>query len=326
MSKLVYLLALILLLTFFLSVYFSFSPYSPPSPTIQEEEKNLSEQSFSYKISNYSIEKFETNVSYPLLFQNIRWNHMPLKVFIDEESCKNLTPFYSQNIQDFKEAMKIWEEKTNNLISFTEVLNREEADIIVEWFKSLNESKEGKIVGEGGPTVIDTGLFNLTIRGEVHLVPSSVSCKNVNRALHELGHVLGLAHTNDRNDIMYPYESCITKISEKAIEALKELYKLKPKPDLYFVNASASRFGKNLRVEFMVKNRGLLTSSYTSVLLSIDSEKIKHFSITDLKPGDAYYLQVSVKIYKNFDKVKLIIDSENLIDELNEENNLAILE
>jgi len=287
---------------------------------------NESEGTTNFTASNFSKpEKISVNTSYPLLFQNIRWNHMPLKVYLDRESGRDISWFGEDDLNDFRSATRIWEEKTDRTVSFVETNNREEADIIVEWVRKLNVTRGIKIVGEGGPSVIDTGLFNLTIAGEIYLVPSDVSCRNVNRGLHELGHVLGLDHTDDREDIMYPYESCLLVITEGAIKTIKELYRIEPKPDLYFLNASAIKTGRYLNLEFVVKNQGLLNSTSTSVLFKIDNYSIDSFSILSLSPGEAYILRKTTRSPISFNLIELLVDPENLVDELNEDNNEIIL-
>ena len=315
MAKTFYLLFMLSLAVIFLAAYllnvadYLYVPF---------ENRNFT-SSFYSNLIHYA------NTSYPLLFSNIRWNHMPLKVYIDLESAAGLIRFSQEDVNDFRTAMINWEDETDGTISFIETGDEENADITIEWARRLDDVGSIKTVGEGGPVVVNTGLFNLTVAGKITLVPGDASCKNVNIGMHELGHVLGLDHTDDPEDVMYPFESCSVKISAVAIQTIKELYEVQPNPDLLFVNATATRSGAIVNLETVIKNQGILNSTNTSILLKVDDTEIEGIPLRPIPPGGSLIFRQAFRIYKKFDIMTLAIDPDGLIEELDKSNNQITL-
>jgi|GEM_PF-834069 len=285
--------------------------------------ENVSEANFE-NFTSSELKNIESSTLAPLLYANIRWNHMPLKVYLNVSSGLDLPQFTLSNLESVREAMQKWENSTNKIVSFVEVTNAEESDIVVNWVKTF-EMGGRKILGEGGPVVRDTGLFNLTVRGEVYLLTQKVKCLDVVTATHELGHTLGFDHSNNPEDIMYPTASCSQRITEAEVRTLSELYKIEPKPELYFLNASASKPGKYLNLEFAVKNSGLIDSSPTSVSLVLDNKTVKSFNIPKLEPGETVVIRISNILIPSFNTFQLFVDLENYNNEIYEENNYVTL-
>ncbi|MEM5834806.1 MAG: matrixin family metalloprotease [Candidatus Aenigmatarchaeota archaeon] len=320
MAKWLILLVLILILSYlFLELLKSFQGFEWFCINCE----NISEAVFeNFTFSNLS--SIETSAFAPLLYENIRWNHMPLKVYLNVSSGLSLPQFSVSNIENVREAMQRWENATNKLITFVEVTKAEESDIIVNWVKTF-EAGGKKILGEGGPVVRDTGLFNLTIRGEIYLLVQRIKCLDITTATHEFGHVLGFDHSKNFQDIMYPTADCSQRISEAEVKTLFELYKVPPKPELYFLNASAKKPGKYLNLEFAVKNSGLITSLKTSVDLVLDNKTVRSFDIPKLEPGETLVIRISNIMIPSFKVLQLFVDSKNSNDEIYEDNNFVTL-
>ncbi|MCS7106212.1 MAG: matrixin family metalloprotease [Candidatus Aenigmarchaeota archaeon] len=316
-----WLIVLILILLFFY-LFLELFKNLPFFETVCINCENVSEAVFKNFTSSILIPT-QTSSFAPLLYENIRWSSMPLKVYLNVSSGLALPHFSVSSIESMREALEIWENATNKLIIFEEVENPEESDIIVNWVKTFEEGK--RILGEGGPVVRDTGLFNLTVRGEIYLRIQKVKCLEVITAMHEIGHVLGFDHSKNPEDIMYPIASCSQRITEAEVKTLEELYKIPPKPELYFLNASVNKPGKYLAMEFGVKNSGLINSFKSSVSLILDNRTVRSFDIPELQPGEALVVRVSNLIIPSFKIFQLLVDAQNHNDEIYEGNNLITL-
>jgi hypothetical protein len=57
-------------------------------------------------------------------------------------------------------------------------------------------------------------------------------------SLHEIGHVLGLSHSNNRNSVMYPYDQNISVLDPETISAIRALYGWQPQQRIQGVGSS----------------------------------------------------------------------------------------
>ncbi|MFH0710989.1 MAG: matrixin family metalloprotease [Candidatus Aenigmatarchaeota archaeon] len=265
-----------------------------------------------------------TYTTTPLLFPNIRWAMMPLSVYTVISNCSSV------QVSDVSEALQIWEEKTSGLISFTTV-NSDNADVVVDCSKNKTSTREGRQiiskVGEGGPSSIyDTGLFNLTTRGKIILFTSGTDCKMPIIALHEMGHVLGLDHSENPSSIMYEFEECDQAITPEIVSTLQSLYSYPSNPDLYFENATAIQSNFYLSVNFTVKNEGLIPSDSTTVSVLVNGNQVKSIDLSSIKPAQGYFYSLgNILVTNEVTDLKLVIDPMNQLDELDKSNNFLSL-
>jgi len=294
---------------------------------VEEGEVELGEDSITF------ISEGE-EVTYPTLFTNPIWNHMPIKFYMDIESGEGLFGFDEEDLGYVRTAAKVWEEKTNGIISFEETTDPQEAELTVSWFRSLTDISGGRVVGEGGPTrAFNTGGgFTLLETGEIFLIPTENKCVGVNRPVHEIGHVLALGHAPPgHGDIMFSKEiSCNQNITQVTIDAINELYKTEAKPNLVFTQFSALKRGNLMNINYTVKNIGLVESPSTSVLFVGDGEVLETLSaprfsnVPRILPGSGISNKITnSKVPVDLSQLVLIIDAENQIDEMDEENNEA---
>src|SRR3989338_4265507 len=116
------------------------------------------------------------DTEYPLLYKNIRFAEMPIGVWLDLQSAYRLENFSEKGIQDVRNALANWSQETSGLIRFEEV-PKDQAQITVQWVGDSALDSAGQL-GEGGPTVIDTGRYNLTIAGTAKVELTGYSCLN----------------------------------------------------------------------------------------------------------------------------------------------------
>jgi len=266
----------------------------------------------------------ESTSTHELLFPNMRWAKMPIKFFIDTESCK------SDTIKDMNDAAAIWQNDTQGTISFLFVNNSADAQVNVQCERKLSREKEGRVIietiGETRPRVINTGLYNLTIEAEVAFLIRSVQCIQPIVHLHELGHVLGLGHNENPKSIMYQYESCDQKITSDIVSTLKELYRDPPLADLYFKNMTAVKSGRYANFTFSIFNQGIADSPTTKTVILDGTYEIYSIDVKNLAPGTGWFFSLSnILIRSDFTNVSIAVDPKNEINELNKQNNVVIL-
>lgn len=159
-----------------------------------------------------SVSPFASAVTeYPKLLDT-PWDHSPITVFIDDVNVpQHYSPTYRIQVES---ALLYWENGGNSKLNFTpdfKIVNTNDADIHIMWVENL-ENVTGADDGVAGfcrPYKID-GLYK---RADIVLEVGNYQGHawrqygDLNMFLvskHELGHALGLAHSNDRKDIMYP--------------------------------------------------------------------------------------------------------------------------
>jgi len=136
-------------------------------------------------------------------------NSLTREAYLDVKSGEGLLWFTNETISDVRTSMRIWEEKTNYMLKFEEVKGEPVADIVIKFTDSFNTSSTGtKTTGEAY-------IYLGQIRGKVYILPSSISCRNQVRTIHELGHIIGLNHSANYNSAMHPTESCVQNITDQ---------------------------------------------------------------------------------------------------------------
>ena len=145
------------------------------------------------------------------------WDHSPITVYIDNVTVpEHYSPtYYTQVVK----ALEYWEQGGNGNLKYRPVFelvdSQQEADIRIRWVENL-ETVEGAPSGVAGYAnpIISNGRF---LRVDVVLEVGNYKGKAWRQygdatmliiAKHELGHALGLDHSTERGDIMYPeYET-----------------------------------------------------------------------------------------------------------------------
>ncbi len=244
-------------------------------------------------------------------YPNMRFSQLPISYGFDSECSKKRR----ENIQ---QAADLLTSKTP--VAFTFV--GEDPDIFIACSEQYREEEGLFIAGHGGPKVIiNSTMYSVITKGTIKLF--SESC-GYNVELHEILHVLGFDHSPNPQSIMYNVSSCDQQLTDDILEELNRLYSIPDLPDLYFQNVSSLKRGRYLNIHFSVLNQGLVDASNIHVILYADRVKVDEFFIEDIEIGagkiiSAQNLRLPSHVISS---LKLIIDEEDQIEELDERNNV----
>ncbi|MBM3247440.1 hypothetical protein FJZ17_02790 [Candidatus Pacearchaeota archaeon] len=222
-------------------------------------------------------------------YPNMRYNHNELSFYIDP-GCQE-----GKRIRMLQAFLIINSE--TGILSFYPSSSLE-ADIIVDCTNSLLESDDTSfIVGEGGPSkIINSSLYPIILQGKIILYNES-SCSQPVTELHELLHVLGFDHMNDPEKILYPYLGCNQTMDSRIVENIKQLYALPALPELYFLQAEASKTNSYLNFNVQVNNQGIVDAEEVTLKVYEDSvsqdNEVGSFNLKIIKMGEGKSLEVT---------------------------------
>lgn len=257
-------------------------------------EVQLQEKSTYFSAVDYSLNKTDITVPHKMMSDRARWNSSTITFYskIDD----------SVNANVVKNAVDTWNRETAGTIKFVEADSQEKANFVIRFAKSGEFSGQPAskliilVIGEASLDTVDTGLFNLTKSAEVIYTPTSGGCEDNITAIHELGHVLGFAHTSDVDSVMFNTVDCKGKITDEMKQTLTALYSIKELPDLHFGPIEARKTGDSLQVNFTIFNRGLITSQPTSVVVDTGNKFIEPVSTPPIEAGRGWWHQFETNV------------------------------
>jgi hypothetical protein len=281
-------------------------------------------ENLNFSVSNTRvIIKNQTFAEVSQFYPNMKFNHNSISYNIDY-GCSNKKR--QRMISAFNDlASKI------NLIRFYEISGNSDIEISCSAEKKESIDKTHFIAGEGGAKeIVQTGRYNIITNGTVLLYKetNTQSCDWANVELHELIHVFGFGHSENSDSLMYPYlENCDQKLDEEIIKELIRLYSEENLPDLYFDNKIAVKKGRYLDFNLTIKNSGSINSEKTNFNVLEDGKLVKSFELDQINYGAGIVIEIkNLKLTsRNPKEIKFIIDEKNLIKEIDEDNNIAIV-
>lgn len=258
-------------------------------------------------------------------YSNMRFNHRTISYDIEDECSGEQVV---RMIRAFDEI-----EKWVSALRFQEVEFGGDVEVICSEEKvNVGSGKKYFIAGEGGAKeIIESGESYVIVEGIIYLFDNkkSIKCDYPNVEVHEILHVLGFDHSDDKRSIMYPFlTSCSQKLDEGLIDELNRIYALPNLPDLLFEDFNAVKRGRYLDFNLTMKNFGVVDADNIVLTILDNGDVIDIREIESIGFGAGITLRTQNLRLKrrNPESIKFIIDIDDEIEELNEGNNEAIIE
>jgi len=140
------------------------------------------------------------------------WDHSPITVYIDDKNTPSrYSPTYYEQVE---KALEYWEEGGNGNLNYTpvfEIVDSENADIKIRWVENLEKVEDAPsgVAGYAKPRISGDRFIEVEIVLEVGNYQGRSwrqygDSTMLSISKHELGHALGLGHSDNPRDIMYP--------------------------------------------------------------------------------------------------------------------------
>ena len=261
---------------------------------------------------SYSDKESSYNSSNIQFYPNMRYADREISYSIGQECSE-------ENNMEMKKAFYYLENMS--VIRFKE---KEKGEITIGCREE--ERREGGIIiaGEGGPSsIVNSGLFNIILEGQVLLIHPD-SC-GFNVELHELLHALGFDHSDNPKSIMYNLSNCNQVLSKDIVDEINRLYSVDSLPDLHFSNISAVKKGSYVHMNISVKNRGLKDSESVKVALETDTGENEDFDFMEIEAGAGRTLFIeNLKVSLKTESIRLVIKDGSELDLKNNQAELLV--
>jgi len=182
--------------------------YYPPNRKTEKDSYTGKKNNFRNKENDFTENYFRIDKSKNSLWDGKHWeeSRFPLNIYVKELSSR----YYKSAYKDYvKYAMDVWR-KADDRIQYKFVKSVDDADIAVLFVENLGDKYEENYLGL---TDYDTDKnkqiefskiqISLIKNGDEKISAGEIKATIV----HELGHALGLGHSDSDKDLMYPYIS-----------------------------------------------------------------------------------------------------------------------
>ncbi len=180
-------------------------------PTNKRTEKDsyTRKKNYSHNYENdFSKNYFRIEKSRNSLWDGKHWekSKFPLNIYVKESSSR----YYKSSYKNYvKYAMDVWR-KADDRIQYKFVKSVDDADIAILFVENLGDRYEENYLGLTDYETDKNKQIEFS-KIQISLIKNGnekVSAGEIKATIiHELGHAFGLGHSDNENDIMYPYIS-----------------------------------------------------------------------------------------------------------------------
>jgi hypothetical protein len=156
-----------------------------------------------------------------------RWSDrtsIPLLVYLPPGGAPDYRPELGQAVRS---AFDRWERVAGIPVLFVFTRDSSRADVVVRWISEFSIERTGQAdVRWNGAGWLLSGTLTLATHnpGGIALPPQAIYTV----ALHEIGHLLGLGHSDNPADVMYPTTDVRVDITVRDRQTARLLYQLPP--------------------------------------------------------------------------------------------------